>query len=97
MSFNLARVVVDAQIEYCDAVKEKLAVYGKALDLTPSFNGILVIKAFVIRTATMNSSPKHHTTMRSDHNSAKKSLIKLSNAKQVSEHETHEWRLACTL
>ena len=97
MSFNLARVVVDAQIEYCDAVKEKLAVYGKALDLTPSFNGIIAIKAFVIRTATMNSSPKHHTTMPRDHNSAKKSLIKVSNTEQVSEHETHEWRLACTL
>ena len=97
MSFKLARVVVDAQIEYCDAVKGKLAVYDKALDLAPFFNEILAIKGFMARTSTMNSSPKHHTTMRRDHNSAKNSLIKMSNTKQVSEHETHARRLACTL
>ena len=75
MSFKLTRVVVDTQIEYCDSAKEKLAVCGKALDLTPSINGILAVKAFVVRTATTNSPPKHHRTMPRDHNPTKESLI----------------------
>ena len=41
MSSNLARLMGDVQIEYCNAVKGKLAVYDKALDFTPSFNKIL--------------------------------------------------------
>ena len=84
MAFNLARVVVDAQIGYFDAVKEKLAVYDKPLDLTPFFNKIIAIKAFATRTATINSPSKQEKTMPRDHNPAKKSVIKMSNTKQVS-------------
>ena len=63
MSFNLTQTGVDAQMEYCDAVKGRLAVYDEAHDLTLSFNKIFTMKAFVFRAATVNLPPKHHKTI----------------------------------
>ena len=95
MTFNLARVVVDAQIEYYDAAKGKLAVYDKPLDLTLCFNRILAMKAFVTRTVIISSPPKQEKTMPHDNNPAKKAVIKMSNTKQVSKHTIFTSRRFC--
>ena len=84
ISFNLARVLVDAQIEHSDAVEAQLAVYDSALHLTPSFNRILAIRGFLIWTATRILRSKHHKPIPHAHNPAKTSPIKSSSTKQAS-------------
>lgn len=83
MSSSLTLVVVDAQIDYCDEVKRTLTVHDNALNLTRSFNEILAMTASVVRAATKNLPPQARTTTPHNPNSVQKSLMKLSNIKQV--------------